>query len=143
MCYMLYLSTDCAEDLAPRNTDLMRFEKPDPRFPAPPALQHAHVWYVGSKSGCSCTFRHLCRGNAEFDFREPEDWFPEEPDAIAATQQLYAVVAEIVRRGGQVDLADVWISEGIPPLQTREVSLSQVSADHFRLFEGQLFTLRA
>ena len=142
MCYMLYLSTDCAEDLAARNSDLVRFEKPDPRFPAPPALKNDHVWFVGSKSGCSCTLRHLCRGNTNFDFREPQEWFPEESDAIAATKQLYAVLDEIVRRGGQVDLADVWISEEIPPLQPLEVSLSKVSADCFRLFESHLFTLR-
>ena len=142
MCYMLYLSTDCAEDLATRSTDLMRFEKPDPRFPAPRALRHAHVWYVGSKSGCSCTFRHLCRGNKEFDFQEPQDWFPEEPDAIAATKQLYAVLAELVRRGGPVELADVWCGEETRALQPREVSLSRVPADRFRLFEGFLFTLK-
>ena len=142
MCYMLYLSTDCAEDLATRSTDLLRFDKPDPRFPAPPALKHAHVWFVGSKSGCSCTFRHLCRGNAEFDFQKPQDWLPEEPDAIAATKQLYAVLAELIRRGSHVDLADIWISEEVPPLQTREVSLSQIPADRFRLFENHLFALR-
>ncbi|MGD9612391.1 MAG: hypothetical protein AB7V22_05755 [Kiritimatiellia bacterium] len=142
MCYMLFVSTDCAEDLATRNTDLVRFEKPDPRFPAPPELRHAHVWYVGSKSGCSCTFRHLCRENVELGFREPENWFPEKPDAIAATKQLHAVLAEIVGRGGQVDLADTWCGEETRSLQPREVSLSQVPADRFRLFEGWLFTLK-
>ena len=142
MCYMLYLSTDCAEDLAPRSTDLLRFEKPDPRFPAPTALKHAHAWFIGSKSGCSCTLRHLSRGNAAFDFQGPQDWLPEEPDAIAGTKQLYAVLAEILRCDGQVDLADVSIGEEIPLLQPLEVSLSEVSADRFRLFEGHLFTLR-
>lgn len=142
MCYMLYLSTDCAEDLAARSTALLRFEKPDPQLPAPAALKNGRAWFVGSKSGCSCTLRHVCRGNTDFDFQEPQDWSPEEPDAIAATKLLYAVLAEIVRGGGQVDLADVWIREGIQPLQPIEVSLSDVSADRFRLFEDHLFTLR-
>ena len=54
------------------------------------ALKRRHV---GSKSGCSCTFRHLY--SIELGFGEPVDWYPEEPDAIEATIQLASTIRRL------------------------------------------------
>jgi hypothetical protein len=73
MCYMVYISTDCADDLSVHTSDLVRFEKPtvEKQRPCPRILKHEHKWFVGSKSGCSCTFRHLCRGSIGLGFGQP------------------------------------------------------------------------
>lgn len=145
MCYMVYLSTDCADDLSVETDELVRFEKPaaERQSPLPRGLRHAHAWFVGSKSGCSCTFRHAYRESVELGFGPPEDWCPEEEDAIAATLRLYGILSEIVRRGHQVDLLDCWSGDEDQAPVPLDVSLSEVPATHFRLFEGRLFTLRA
>jgi hypothetical protein len=143
MCYMVYVSTDCADDLSRRTSDLVRFEKPsaESRAPCPRVLKHEHRWFVGSKSGCSCTFRHLCRDSVELGFGGPQDWFPEDDEAIEATRRLYEVLRELVERGHLVEVFDCWSGDEDTEAVTLGVSLSQVPADSFRLFEGHLFSL--
>jgi hypothetical protein len=145
MCYMVYISTDCADDLSAKTSDLVRFGKPsiEKQSPCPKLLKHEHKWFVGSKSGCSCTFRHLCRESVEIGFGEPQDWFPEEAEAIDATKRLYAILKDIVQRGCQVELLDSWSGDEDKDALPLDVSLSVVPADHFRMFEGHLFTLRS
>jgi len=150
---MLYISTDCQDDLSALTSDLVRFEKPsgENRSPFPQTLKHEHNWFVGSEAGCSCTFRHLCRGSVELGFCEPEDWFPEEPAAIEATRRLYAILKDMVQRGHNLELLDCWIGdedEGEDEDEDKgtvvlDVSLSQVPADCFRVFEGHLFSLKS
>ena len=141
---MVYISTDCGEDLSLQTTDLVRFEEPSPasQSPSPRVLKHEHKWFVGSKSGCSCTFRHLCVESVDLGFGEPEDWFPETPDDIDATKRLYEILKEMVRRGHQVEILDWWSGDEDKDAVPLDVSLSQIPADHFRLFEEHVFTLK-
>lgn len=144
MCYMVYMSTDCPDDLALRSSDLVRFAKPSSETysPCPPALKHQHKWFVGSKSDCSCTFRHLHPSAVELGFCAPEDWCPEEQDQIDATRELYGILKEIVQRGHHVEVLDCWSGDEEENAIARDVSLTEVPVDRFRLFEGHLFTLR-
>jgi hypothetical protein len=141
---MLYLSTDCADDLSLRTSDLVRFERlpAERQAPCPRVLKHEHKWLVGSKSGCSCTFRHLYSGSVGLGFGEPQDWFPEEKDSIDATRRLYGVLKEMVERGHQVEVFDCWGQSEDAVAIPLDVSFTQVPAGHFRLFEGHLFTLK-
>ena len=142
MCYGVYISTDSPENLAERNSDLVRFEKvTDPSAdPCIGLLDFPNQWYVGSKSECSCTFRHLC--SVELEFGEPEDWYPEEQDEIDATKQLYSVLTSLLSSQYNVDLADRW--EGTQPedITTLDVSLDYVSEKAFRMFEDHKFRLK-
>jgi hypothetical protein len=140
---MVYISTDCADDLSAHTSDLVRFEKPavEKQRPCPRILKHEHKWFVGSKSGCSCTFRHLCRESVELGFGQPQDWYPEEPDKINATRLLYGTLNDLIQRGCRVDLLDCWSGDENTDAVALDVSLSQVPADRFRMFEGYLFNL--
>lgn len=143
MCYVLYLATDCPEDLAARSSQLVRFERAgDEGLPSIGILTQPHRWFVGSKSGCSCTFRHLYRDSVDLGFGAPEDWYPEEQDALDATRELYEIVKGIVERGHEVELLDCWHGDEDKVAVTLDVSLGEVSAGQFRLFEGYLFRLR-
>jgi len=145
MCYMVFLSTDSADDLTLRSSDLVRFEKPsaDTQAPPPAMLKHEHRWFVGSRSGCSCGFRHLCHQSVDLGFDERQDWFPEDQEDIEATLRLYEILEDLLRRGHQVDLLDCWSRDENREYVSLAVSLSQVPAAHFRLFEGHAFTLTA
>ena len=144
MCYMVYMSTDCADDLSRQSSDLVRFGKPsvETYSPCPRILKHEHKWFIGSKSKCSCTFRHLCRDSVDLGFGAPEDWFPEEQDDIDATHQLYDILREIVHRGHHVEVLDCWSGDEEDDAVPLDVSLAEVPVDHFRLFEGHVFTLK-
>ena len=84
MCYLVYISTDFEGDLSQHNCALIRFEKDfaDTDPAVSDLLQYKHRWFVGSKAGCSCTFRHLLSVEPGFD--KPVEWFPEEEDEIVA-----------------------------------------------------------
>jgi len=142
MCYGVYISTDSTRDLTSYNTDLLRFEKVvDPKSdPCIALLEHGSQWYVGSKSGCSCTFRHL--KSIELGFSEPVDWYEEGQEELDATLELYAALDSLLTSGHQVDLVDRW--EGSRPcdIKTLDVSLGDESARVFRLFENHKFRLR-
>ena len=144
MCYLVYLSTECADDLSRQTSDLVRLERPpvDWRPPGPHVLTHPHNWFVGSKSGCSCTFRHLHRDSVSLGFEGRQDWFPEDDEAIEATRQLYEILRDLVDHGHRVELLDCWSEEEDRAAVPLDVSLSQVPPDAFRLFEGHLFKLR-
>jgi hypothetical protein len=144
MCYMVYMATDCADDLSQRSCDLVRFGRPsvETSSPCPRVLKHEHKWFVGSRSGCSCTFRHLCRESVDLGFGAPEGWFPEEQDEIDATQHLYGILKEIVQRGHQVELLDCWSGAEDKNAVPLDVSFTEVPVDHFRLFEGYVFNLK-
>ena len=145
MCYMVHISTDCTDDLSCRTSDLVRFASPSDKTytPCPRILKHDRKWFVGSKSGCSCTFRHLGGESVRLGFGAPEDWFPEEQDGIDATHQLYVILKEMVQRGHQVDLFDGWCGneDNLEAVQL-DVALSKVPMDHFRLFEDHVFNLK-
>ena len=141
MCYSVYISTDSAESLDQYNSDLVRFEtisdaKDDP---CTLLLEFPYKWYVGSKTGCSCSFRHLV--SIELGFSDPVDWYEEEKDDIEATHELYSTLGRLLSEGYRVDLIDAW--QGVPPedIATVDVSLDDVPGTAFRMFENHRFRL--
>jgi hypothetical protein len=143
MCYAVHISTDSTMDLSGWNTDLVRFEPVTDRDedPCVSLLEHRNRWFVGSKSVCSCTFRHLAKESVELGFREPEDWFPEMRDDIEATLELHAALSRIISSGFTLDLVDCW--EGTRPedITSLDVRLAEIPAESFRLFEGCRFNM--
>ncbi len=141
MCYEVYISTDSWEDLTTRNSELLRFKRvADPSTdPAILLLDFPNRWYVGSKSECSCTFRHLY--SIELGFGEPVDWYPEEQDELNATRELYTTLTSLLSAGYHVDLLDQWHGSQAEAITTLDVSLSEVSEQAFRLFENHKFRL--
>jgi hypothetical protein len=137
MCYALYLSTSSKENLSELNSDLVRFAQIGDDEERAMSLLHSQKWYVGSKSGCSCHFRHL--GSTELGFGEPVDWYPEEDDDILATAELYKVILRLVSEGNQVDCQDLW--EGLERGEVKMVvvDLKTVPEGAFRFFENHHF----
>ena len=142
MCYSVYLSTDSGENLGARNSALVRFETVANTDAAPyvALLEYPNRWFVGSKAGCSCTFRHL--HSIELGFGDPVDWYPEEQDEMDATREIYATLVDLLSSGHQVDLVDAWEGAQVEDIHHLVVSLDQVSSTAFRLFENHRFTLR-
>ena len=142
MCYGVYISTDSMEDLSRRNSELVRFEKVSDSNadPCVTLLDFPNQWYVGSKSGCSCTFRHLT--SIDLGFSDPVDWYKEEQDELDATWELYSTLTDLLSSGNHVDLIDRW--EGAQPedIIIVDVSLDVVSKTAFRMFENHKFKLK-
>ena len=124
MCYSLYLSTTSKEDLTKYNSDLVRLERAKPEDEDARALLHSEKWYVGSKSGCSCTFRHLT--STELGFGEPVEWAPEEQDEILATTELYRVIRRIIFEGYSVDLLNLWVGMEREAVTVMDVDLKAI-----------------
>lgn len=137
MCYSVYLSTDSDKDLAEKTSDCVRFERVANDAPAVSLLDYEHKWYVGSKSGCSCTFRHLY--SIELGFGEPVEWCGEEEDEIAATLAFIKTVREIIDGGGKVDCIDTWHGAGKDDILQIKVDLDDVKDNQFRFFENHHF----
>jgi hypothetical protein len=142
MCYGVYISTNCLKDLTECNSELVRFEKVTDlnSDPCIALLGFPNIWYVGSKAGCSCTFRHLSA--IELGFSEPVEWYDEEQDELDATEQLYRILSQLLALGYRVDLLDRW--EGAQPegITVVDVSLDDVSERAFRMFENHRFRLK-
>jgi hypothetical protein len=83
MCYALILSTTASDDFSQFNSEAFRFDNTFPERLSLGNLLYPNKWYVGSRTGCSCSFRHLY--DPEFEFGIPEDWFPEDKSDIEAT----------------------------------------------------------
>lgn len=124
------------------NSDLVRYERltKDNAYPCVQVLEHPHRWCVVSKSGCGCTFRHVT--SAALGFGTPEDWCPEESDAIAATKALYGHLQDLLSSGHEVDLVDAWYDTPPEEIQNIDVSLDEVSEKEFRMFENHKFRLK-
>jgi hypothetical protein len=140
MCYILLLSTTSAEDLAVHNNELVRFTKELPLIAEVADLKHENKWYIGSKSGCSCTFRHL--HSIELGFSEPVAWYKEKPEDIEATAQLIRIIRELVVKGENVDCIDAWEHQEMYPATKGglNVDLSSLKDSEFRFFENHHFT---
>ena len=142
MCYSVYISTDSSEDLSKHNSELVRFEKVTDLNDdiCTKLLDFPNRWYVGSKSGCSCTFRHLL--SIDLGFAEPVDWYKEEQDEIDATRELYSTLDTLLSSGNRADILDRW--QGISPekIAVLDVSLDVVGKGSFRLFENHKFRLQ-
>lgn len=137
MCYQVFLSTSSAQDLSVESDALVRFgrERLDNEIAA--LLAYEHKWYVGSASGCSCTFRHLM--SPELGFGKPEEWFREERDAIEATAAFVAVVRRMLDNGYQVDCIDAWAGAEGRDIVKKDVDLGAITDEEFRFFENHHF----
>lgn len=142
MCYEVHLSTDSHEDLTSRNSELIRFRRvADPNTePGIRLLDFPNHWFVGSKSQCSCTFRHL--HSIDLGFGEPVEWYPEGQDELDATHELHTALSSLLSSGYHVDLLNRWHGAQPADITTLEASLSDVPAPAFRLFENHKFGLR-
>jgi hypothetical protein len=137
MCYALILSTTSRDDLSRLNNEAIRFDSElSDRLPFDKLL-YAHQWYVGSRTGCSCSFRHLY--GPEFDFSVPEDWFPEEQSDIQATLTFIRLIRSLALKGEKVDCIDVWESNSTEALHLLPVNLSRIRDEEFRFFENHHF----
>lgn len=138
MCYTLYLSTSSTEDLTKYNTELVHFEHPEHLHDkVASTLLNPVKWFIGAPTACSCALRHSTEEDAEF--REPQEWYPEDDDDVRATMELYRTVATLVHGGHQVDCLDAWSGMEERESKTISVSLSAVSEKTFRLFENHHF----
>jgi len=135
MCYSLYLSTSSPEELMKYNSELVRFKRPEPADEKwTGLLRYEHTWFVGSKSQCSCTFRHFT--SPDLGFTEPLDWFPEDEDNVRAAAELYRVIRGLVSAGAQVDCLDAWYDAGPDAIKEMAVKLDAISEKQFLLFEN-------
>ena len=139
MCYSVFISTDAEGDLATHNTPLIRFEKERSPYEndALALMRYPHTWFVGSKSGCSCTFRHL--HSIELGFGAPVDWYPEDSDEIEATKLFYDIVSALVLEGHHVDCISFWTDPTKDRVQSLDVDLTSVKREEFRFFENHHF----
>jgi len=139
MGYALYLSTDSQKDLTKHNSDLVRFEpiSNDDENHFTMLLKNRNKWYVGSKSGCSCTFRHL--KSIELGFGEPEDWYREDQDEIDATKELFNLIDQLIFCEDQVDCISIWEGSDPEDVVKMDVQLSLLSEVSFRFFENRHF----
>ena len=137
MCYSIYLSTDSNKDLSSENNDLLHFKQEEIRGPIQSILKNEHQWYLGSKSICSCTFRHL--HSIELGFSEPVDWYPEDDDEIAATLSFIEIARQIVEQGHQLDCIDIWEGTAEADIKELRIDLNDLRDDEFRFFENYHF----
>jgi hypothetical protein len=137
VCYSIYLSTDSNRDLTAENNDFIRFKRERIDESILTLLQHEHQWYVGSQSGCSCTFRHLY--STELGFGEPVDWYPEDEPELIATKSFIEIVRRLVGKGHQVDCVDIWYGAANDDIKEMEVNLDKVKNEQFRFFENHYF----
>ena len=139
MCYLVYISTDFEGDLSQHNSALISFEKDltnrEPEIMD--LLQHNHPWYVGSKAGCSCTFRHLL--SVELGFGKPVDWYEENSDSIKATRIFYDVASSLISSGNTIDCIEIWSGTKKDQIKRLKLDLSTIKRDEFRFFENHHF----
>lgn len=136
MCYFIYLSTDADTDLTVHNSPLVTFDRNLEHGGKAPLglLQFAHKWYVGSASGCSCSFRQV--SSTDMGFHVPQDWCPKDPDDIEATRQFYNAVAELIGRGKQVDCMSWWVDTPADKIVSMNVDVAAVSKETFLFLEN-------
>jgi hypothetical protein len=143
MCYSVYLSTNNPTDLAKYNTELATFQRisESDENPFTAMLKNPNKWYVGSKSGCSCTFRHLT--STELGFGEPVDWYPEEQENISATKELFRLISMLFAGGYCADIMSTWEGSEQADIAEMNIDLSRLNESTFRLFENHHFILFA
>lgn len=146
MCFHVYLSTDSDEDLSRENSELVYFEKESIYFEKDTIkesivsmLEYNNKWYVGSKSGCSCTFRHLLSYDIDFGFSKPVDWYEEDEEDIAATLLFIKIVRNIIDRGNMVDCINIWTAANKEDILEKTINLKRIADNEFRFFENHHF----
>ena len=137
MCYALLLSTTSNEDLSQLNCEEIRFNQKVPEHLPVDRLLYPSKWYVGSRTGCSCSFRHLYE--PDLGFGAPVDWFPEEQRDIEATHIFIRLVRSLLAKGEKVDCIDAWEGNSEMPPTHLPVNLTQIRDEEFRFIENHHF----
>jgi hypothetical protein len=138
---MILFSTDSSKDLSAHNNHLISFSTELPPLAEQTLLKYPNKWFVGSREGCSCGFRHLIDSSVVLGFREPEDWFPEKTEDIDATLRFVAIVKELLNQGANVDCIDTWwhSSDSASLDGTIQVDFFQLNSREFCFFENHHF----
>jgi len=142
MCYMTVISTNSDRDLSEFNSALVQYSRDLPGIPEEKFLHYSNKWFLGSQHQCSCGFRHLDQRNKDLGFAEPVEWWPEEPEDIEATKQVFSSFKVLIEEGAKVDCVDVWASDekNDPQLAGEEIiNFLVIPASSFRFFEGHRF----
>ena len=141
MCYGIYISTDTSERLDKFNSKSVKFENltASNGDPCTVLLDFPNKRYIGSRTGCSCSFRHL--SSIELGFSDPVDWYEEDKEDIDATIELYSTLNNLLSARYHVDLIDPWNGARPEDIITITVSFDDVSSTAFRLFENHKFKL--
>ena len=139
MCHSVYIVTDIDADLSIFNSEIVTYDKVKLNTTI---LSLPYKWHVGYKHGCSCHFRRLMPENVDaLGFAEPQDWYKEDPQNIESTKELYKTLKWILEHDGKLELIDSWNDEDMEGVLRREIALSEVPEDKFRLFERHLFVI--
>jgi hypothetical protein len=142
MCFMIILSTSSPDDLHQFNSPLLQFSKTLPGLPEELHLRHPHRWFLGSRDGCSCGFRHLDAMNESLGFAAPEDWWPEEQEDIDATRQAASAFKSLLAAGATLDCIDVWLDDDrdkVRLIEEKIIDFTQIPEPGFRFIEGHRF----
>ena len=138
---MIYIATDCQDDLSKFNNELVTFKKVADRHREEKFISLfslPYIWHICSRTGCSCGFRN---DNLEIGFTEPEDWFPEDKDSIKATRQVYKTLSNILKTGIRTDCLSVWSDVENDDIKTIEISFKEIKEKQFRFFTNYLFKI--
>lgn len=141
MCYSVFLSTDSTEDLAAFNDPLIKFIRiahieEDSSISL---LSYPNVWHVGSRSDCSCGFRHVMTD--DLGFSEPVGWYEEDAEDLAATKKVYRILLRLAQQEYAVDIVDTWEGTQKKDIKVKDISLKEIGESRFRFFESYLFRI--
>lgn len=137
---MTIVSTTSAANLAEFNTPLIAFSKALPDLPEIQFLRYPNRWFLGSRDGCSCAFRHLDHQNEGLGFSEPAEWWPEEDENIQATHEAFDIFEKILKQGNKLDCIDTWTYDDKSEPEIHGdfvVKLRSVGKKCFRFLEGK------
>ncbi|MGH1402857.1 MAG: hypothetical protein ACRBDL_01290 [Alphaproteobacteria bacterium] len=140
MCYQVFVSTNCSDDIGNENSQLVKFTKELPFAIGSELLRYQNVWYIDSESGgCSCSFRHA--NDPKLGFGVPEDWYPEDDVDIKATIGFIKTIRAILQAGFHVDCIDIWNDNSSieNPPEKILVNLLDLKNEEFRFFENHIF----
>lgn len=141
MSYIIFISTDCEDDLKKRNCELVRFTRELPFDIEAGLLSNKNVWHVKSKEDSGGPFRHSPEPNS---FALPQDWYPEDKADIEATIIFMDTVRYILQNEFDVDCINMWCHDaswsGDPVKMT--VDLSDIKNEEFRFFENHIFEFK-
>ncbi len=143
MCYQIFVSTNCNDDLSDKNSKLVKFTKELPFDIASGLLCYKNVWYVDSEAGgCSCSFRHA--NDPKLGFGVPEDWYPEDEVDIKSTIDFIQIIRSILKAGFNVDCIDMWNDNSamVSPSEKVLINLSDIKSEEFRFFENHIFEFK-
>ncbi len=145
MCYMILLSTDSDEDLSKHNVELVQYTRDMPGLAEEAYVKYPNQWFVESRHGCSCGFRHLHVSSIDIGFGLPEDWFPEESDDIESTLIFVNTVKELLALEAKVDCIDAWDNQddSCDLSGIINVDLNSMKEGVFRFYENHHFVFEA